>query len=45
MRLPTSTARFAPAVLLLAAGCSAGSGIYPVEGQVVYADGSPATGL
>jgi hypothetical protein len=34
-------------VLLTAAGCSSsGSGIYPVEGVVVYADdGSPATGL
>src|SRR6476469_6411573 len=46
MRFLTSPARFLPAVaVLLAAGCSAGSGIYPVEGQVVYADGSPATEL
>jgi hypothetical protein len=33
-----------PALLVFVAGCS-GTGIYPVEGQVVYTDGSPAADL
>ena len=38
--------RLVPLLFLVALGCSGGSGIYPVEGQVVYADdNSPATGL
>ncbi|MDZ7617388.1 MAG: hypothetical protein U1E05_10305 [Patescibacteria group bacterium] len=46
--LPTSrlpAAGFVLLALLSVLGCGSGQSVYPVQGQIVYADGSPATDL